>query len=179
MRRLYRMRGMHPVPRLHRMRELRRLCRVHWLRRATRGCLAAGRPSLIAVVIRQGFVALRTRVDRWDAAAAGYALVAAICAPLTALAAVAVLVPGALLVALRATRPVRPLPAGGVSTGAAVLWLALVAVGGAWWLLAFLWGNDPEHPTLSLLLDPVLETYPGRVLGYAVWLAAGRWLVSR
>jgi hypothetical protein len=32
---------------------------------------------------------------------------------------------------------------------------------------------------LSLLLDPVLETYPARVLGYALWLAAGRWLVTR
>ncbi|MGH3925175.1 MAG: hypothetical protein ACRDTJ_30480 [Pseudonocardiaceae bacterium] len=161
------------------MRELRWLCGMHRLRRAARGCRAAGRPSLIAVWIRQGFVALRTRVDRWDAVAAGYALVAAVCAPLTIPAAVAVLVPGALLIGLRATRPVRPLPAGGGSTGAAMLWLALFVAGGAWWLVAFLWGNDPERPTLSLLLDPVLETYPGRVLGYAVWLAAGRWLVSR
>jgi hypothetical protein len=130
-------------------------------------------------LIRQGFVVLRMRIDRWDAAAAGYALVAAVCAPLTAPAAVAVLVPGVLLVVLRATRPVRALPAGGVPAGAAALWLGLIAVGGVWWLLAFLWGNDPEHPTLSLLLDPMFETYPGRVLGYAIWLAAGRWLVSR
>lgn len=123
--------------------------------------------------------ALYARVDRWDAAIVGYALVAAVFAPLTVPAAVAVLVPGLLLLALRATRPVRPLPSGAVSPGAAALWLALAAVGGAWWLVAFLWGNDPEHPTLSLLLDPVLETYPGRTLGYALWLAAGRWLVTR
>ncbi|MGH3934698.1 MAG: hypothetical protein ACRDS1_06935 [Pseudonocardiaceae bacterium] len=116
---------------------------------------------------------------RWDAASVGYALIAAVFEPLTVPATVAVLVPGVLLLALRVRRPVRPLPAGAVSPAAVTLWLALVAAGGGWWLVAFLWGNDPEHPTLSLLLDPVLDTYPARVLGYAAWLAAGRWLVTR
>jgi hypothetical protein len=55
----------------------------------------------------------------------------------------------------------------------------LAAAGAAWWLVAFRWGNDPAHPTLSLLLDPMLENYPARVLGYTLWLAAGRWLVTR
>ncbi|MDQ3765344.1 MAG: hypothetical protein M3460_28915, partial [Actinomycetota bacterium] len=62
---------------------------------------------------------------------------------------------------------------------AAALWLAPAIVGGFWWLVAFLWGNDAAHPTLSLLLDPVLDTYPARVLGYVGWLAAGWWLVTR
>jgi hypothetical protein len=44
---------------------------------------------------------------------------------------------------------------------------------------AALWGNDLSHPTLSLLLDPVLETYPGRVAGWIAWLGVGRWLVTR
>ena len=118
-------------------------------------------------------------VDRWDAVIVGYALIAAVFRPLTMPAAVAVLIPGVLLLALRATRPVRPLPSGAVSPGAAALWLGLAAAGAAWWLVALLWGNDPQHPTLSLLLDPILETYPARVLGYALWLAAGRWLVTR
>lgn len=119
------------------------------------------------------------RADRGDAVIVGYALIAAVFRPLTVPAAVAVLIPGVLLLALRATRPVRSLPSGAVSPGAAALWLALAAAGAAWWLVAFLWGNDPEHPTLSLLLDPVLDTYPARVLGYVLWLAAGRWLVTR
>lgn len=119
------------------------------------------------------------RADRWDAVIVGYALIAAVFEPLTVRAAVAVLIPGVLVLARRATRPVRPLPSGAVSPGAAALWLALATAGAAWWLVAFLWGNDPQHPTLSLLLDPVLETYPARVLGYALWLAAGRWLVTR
>jgi hypothetical protein len=135
---------------------------------------------LIATVSsRQSVVALRPRVDRWDAAIVGYALIAAVFEPLTLPAAVAVLIPGVLLLALRSTRPVRPLPSGAVSPGAAALWLASATAGTAWWLLAFLWGNDAQHPTLSLLLDPVLETYPARVLGYVLWLAAGRWLVTR
>ncbi|MGH3943715.1 MAG: hypothetical protein ACRDRY_09690 [Pseudonocardiaceae bacterium] len=129
--------------------------------------------------LRQGVGALRERVDRWDAASVGYALIAAVFEPLTVPAAVAVLIPGVLLLAWRATRPVRPLPSGAVSPGTVALWLALAAAGAGWWLVAFLWGNDSNHPTLSLLLDPVLETYPARVLGYAVWLAAGRWLVTR
>ena len=117
--------------------------------------------------------------DRWDVVIVGYALIAAVFKPLTVPAAVAVLIPGVLLLVLRATRPVRPLPSSAVSSGTVALWLALAASGAAWWLVAFLWGNDPQHPTLSLLLDPVLETYPARVLGYALWLAAGRWLVAR
>lgn len=36
-----------------------------------------------------------------------------------------------------------------------------------------------EHPTLSTLLDPALEHWPLRFAGWAVWLAAGWWLVSR
>lgn len=35
------------------------------------------------------------------------------------------------------------------------------------------------HPTISYLLDPILATYPGRLVGLLVWLAAGRALVRR
>jgi hypothetical protein len=119
------------------------------------------------------------RPDRWDAAIGGYALLAALCRPLSAPAAVAVLLPGLLLAVLRASRPVRPLAPHAQPRRAALQWLALAALGGLWWLVAFQWGNDATHPTLSLLLDPVLDTYGGRVAGYACWLAAGRWLVTR
>jgi hypothetical protein len=44
---------------------------------------------------------------------------------------------------------------------------------------AALWGNDSAHPTFSLLVDPILDTYPGRLLGWFGWLATGRWLVTR
>jgi hypothetical protein len=32
---------------------------------------------------------------------------------------------------------------------------------------------------LSTLADPVLSTYPGRVLGYLLWIGLGVWLVRR
>jgi hypothetical protein len=119
------------------------------------------------------------RPDRWDALLVGFALVAALARPLTAPAAVAVLAPGVLLLGVRARRPVPPPPGGARLRAAAVVWTALgVAVAG-WWLVAFAWGNDAQHPTLSLLLDPVLGTYPGRLAGWLAWLGAGRWLVTR
>ena len=49
----------------------------------------------------------------------------------------------------------------------------------AWEATAALWGNDAAHPTLSLQLDPVLATYPGRIVGWIAWLGLGRWLVTR
>ncbi|WP_214364707.1 hypothetical protein [Pseudonocardia sp. H11422] len=119
------------------------------------------------------------RLDRWDAVIAGYALLAALAHPLTAPAAVAVLVPGVLLLALRARRPVVPLPPTARPRPAVALWLGLGVVLGVWEIVAIRWGDDADHPTLSLLADPVLDTYPGRVLGYLIWLAAGRWLVTR
>lgn len=117
------------------------------------------------------------RPNRWDAAVVGYALLAALCRPLTLPAALAVLLPGLVLVALRVRR--EPASRPGVPRAAVVAWGALLLSAGAWELVAFLWGNDTGHPTLSLLLDPVLDTYPGRLAGYLGWLAVGRWLVTR
>jgi hypothetical protein len=120
----------------------------------------------------------RLRLDRWDALILLYAVPAAACRPLTAAAAIAVLLAGAVLLALAASRPVPPRRA--VCSWRAVLpWVVLAVLFGAWELTAALWGNDSAHPTFSLLLDPVLETYPGRLLGWLTWLSAGRWMVTR
>jgi hypothetical protein len=59
------------------------------------------------------------------------------------------------------------------------VWIALGVSACLLELGVFLWGNDDAHPTLSILVDPVLATYPGRVLGYVAWLGTGAWLVSR
>ena len=123
-------------------------------------------------------VAAFRRPDRWDALIVGYALLAALARPLTAPAALAVAGPGVLMLAVRARRPVAP-PSGPLPRPAIAVWAALAAGVAAWWLVAFTWGNDADHPTLSLLLDPVFDTYPGRLLGWLVWLGAGRWLVTR
>ena len=106
-----------------------------------------------------------------------YALAAATAAPLTWPAAVTVLAPGLLLFAYGTRR--RPARTVRTTRATAVTWLALGAALLAWELVAYRWGNDAAHPTLSLLLDPVLDTYPGRLAGYLLWLAAGAWLVSR
>jgi hypothetical protein len=66
-----------------------------------------------------------------------------------------------------------------VSWRGATVWIVLFIVGCLGELALFLWGNDAAHPTLSILGDPVLASYPGRVAGYTLWLGAGAWLASR
>jgi hypothetical protein len=107
-----------------------------------------------------------------------YAALAAFCRPLTAPAAVVVLLAGAALLTLAARRRVPPGRAV-CSRRSFVPWVVLVLLFGGWELTAALWGNDSAHPTFSLLLDPILETYPGRLLGWLAWLCLGRWLVIR
>lgn len=122
--------------------------------------------------------ARRVRLGWWDALIVVYAGLAALCRPLTVPAAVAVVLAGAVLLALAARR--RPLPRRLVgSRRGALPWLVLLLLLASWELTAVFWGNDRAHPTLSLLLDPVLDTYPGRLIGYLAWLSVGRWLVTR
>jgi hypothetical protein len=126
---------------------------------------------------RDGMRDVRVRLDRWDGALVGYAALAALCPPLTAGAAAAVALPAVALVVLAARRgPPRRVV---LAPRHAAPWVGVLVLFGAWELTAALWGNDAAHPTLSLLLDPVLATYPGRVVGWVVWLGAGRWLVTR
>ena len=133
--------------------------------------------------IRSGVNAerLAARVLRlgWrDALIPLYAVLAAFCRPLTASAAVVVLLPGAALLVLAAWRC--ETPGRLVCSRRSVLpWVVLVLLFGGWELTAALWGNDSAHPTFSLLLDPVLDTYPGRLLGWLAWLGVGRWLMTR
>jgi hypothetical protein len=120
---------------------------------------------------------VRVRLDRWGAAAVGYATLAAWCRPLTVEAAAAVVLPAIVLVVLAAHR--RPRPRVVLASRYRASWAGLVVLFAAWEVTAALWGNDAAHPTLSLLLDPVLATYPGRVVGWIAWLGVGRWLVTR
>jgi hypothetical protein len=123
-------------------------------------------------------VAQGVRLGRWEALGLLYAVLAALCRPLTAPAAVAVLLPGVALLTLTAWRRGSPRRAV-CSRGSVVPWVVLSLLFGGWELTAALWGNDSAHPTFSLLLDPVLETYPARLLGWFAWLGMGRWLVTR
>ncbi|MFI5893686.1 hypothetical protein ACIA5D_26625 [Actinoplanes sp. NPDC051513] len=111
------------------------------------------------------------------AAAVAYALVAAMCRPLTTAALGAVLVVGAPLFWVGVRR--RPRRAEPVGRRSAVVWLGAGGLAAAFELGVWLGPDDAAHPTLSTLADPLLSTYPGRVLGYLLWVGAGLWLVSR
>jgi hypothetical protein len=97
---------------------------------------------------------------------------------------VAVFLPGLVLLAIADRAPprsVRPPPS--VSRlgrrAWAALWLALCA----WEVIAFTYQpsrtvGSHDHPTLSILMDSVLKSHPGRAITLAVWLAAG-WALAR
>jgi hypothetical protein len=110
-------------------------------------------------------------------AVALYALAAASARPLTDPATWTVLVPGVALAVYGFRRP--PRRAVRTDRQSVVVWIGLGLAFCAWEVFAFYWGNDQAHPTLSLLADPALETYPARFAGYVIWLGAGAWLVSR
>jgi hypothetical protein len=59
------------------------------------------------------------------------------------------------------------------------VWLGIGGLVAAFEIALRLGPDDLAHPTLSTLADPVLSTYPGRVLGYLLWIGSGVWLVSR
>lgn len=115
-----------------------------------------------------------------------YAAGAALTRPLTVAATAAVVVP-AVVVLVRACSA-RPLaepgtrPAGRVRT--ALAWGVVLALFGAWDLAA--WVQQPaynvasnDHPTISLLLDPLLEPWPARFAAWCGWLYVGWRLVRR
>jgi hypothetical protein len=55
----------------------------------------------------------------------------------------------------------------------------VVGVASAWLLQPSLTTGSPAHPTISILLDPLLGSHPGRSVGFAAWLALGWFLVRR
>lgn len=118
-----------------------------------------------------------TRTALVYSAIGGYALLAAFARPLTLPAAAAILLPGGVLLWHGVLRP--PDRSVHVTWSTVLIWIGLGLLFCAWELVAFYSGNDPAHPTFSILTDPVFATYPGRVAGYSLWLVSGAWLVSR
>lgn len=113
--------------------------------------------------------------------------------PLTSAATVAVAVPTAAALVLatrRRTGPGSPAlrtdrrPTGRRLRRTAAVWAVLIVLGAAWELAA--WLRQPaydvasvDHPTLSLLLDPVTGAGPGRFAAWCAWLYVGWRLVRR
>ncbi|MDG4820634.1 hypothetical protein O7635_02055 [Asanoa sp. WMMD1127] len=107
----------------------------------------------------------------------GYAALAAVARPLTLPASFTVLVPGLALV-VWGTRRI-PNRTHRTTRATVATWFTLLGLFCVWELVAFGWGNDQGHPTLSLAFDPVLENYPARVIGYVIWLSTGAWVATR
>jgi hypothetical protein len=126
--------------------------------------------------------------DHQRAALAGagvvYAAAAALTRPMTRPAAIACAIPAlTVLAAACALRPPRPLGAGGGTRRTAAAWLVLLVLSAMWELAAWLQQpayNIPshDHPTISLLLDPLTEQGPLRLVAWAAWLWAG-WRLAR
>lgn len=115
----------------------------------------------------------------------GYAALASLTEPLTGAAALAVAVPCA-VVLLLLRRPSRgeAVVAGQPVCRTAALWVALAVSAAAWELAA--WLQQPaydvataDHPTVSVLLDPVTDDGLSRFVVWGCWLYAGYRLVRR
>lgn len=110
----------------------------------------------------------------------GYALIAGALRRLTIPAEIATLLPGAALVwyALRPTTPRFPAPEP-FTRRDALAWTTVAVAFGIWELYAALRGSTHAHPTLSILMRPLIDPPPARAAGYVAWLLAGVWVVRR
>ena len=109
---------------------------------------------------------------------AGFAWVAGGFASFTWQALASVLVGGAVVAVLGTRGSPRRRRVGGRPRGmsAWVIWAAALL---AWWGSAFLTGSRPSHPTLSLLLDPLLQVHPVKSIAFLAWMLAGWALLRR
>lgn len=94
-----------------------------------------------------------------------------------------VLIPAAFLLVVAARRPSVAIERDSTLRRALVLWPMLIGGTLLWEAYAFVRQPDwllPSHdyPTMSTLLDPVLEHGPLRVVGWLLWLGLGARLVT-
>jgi len=116
----------------------------------------------------------------WILVGVGYSLIGGSLRRLTAPAELATLVPGAALLwyALRPTTRRFNTPAQ-LDRRGVVPWAVVLALFGVWELYAAARGSTPAHPTLSILMGPLIDPPFARAAGYAVWLGLGVWVVRR
>jgi hypothetical protein len=100
-------------------------------------------------------------------------------------ATVAIVLPGVagLWLARRRPPPDQP-PAARVNSGAALTWALWALAFLLWEAAAFFFQEsptvaNPDHPTLSALMEPILAPQPVRALGYLAWLLGGWRLLRR
>lgn len=78
----------------------------------------------------------------------------------------------------QATGPTATVGMTGRSAGLAA-WLALIAFAGCWQLASYLQEPRSEHPTLSSMMNAVLDSLPARTVAFALWLLIAVELVRR
>lgn len=94
----------------------------------------------------------------------------------------ALVIPG--VVAGMLAWPQRAAPSAGSRPAGRWAWAGVAVLVCVWQLAAFLLqqpGSDRlhDHPTVSLLIDPLVDSQPGRGVALAVWLAGGYVLLRR
>jgi hypothetical protein len=116
----------------------------------------------------------------WVLVGVGYCLIGGTLRRLTAPAEAATLLPGAAMLwyALRPATGRFPAPRHLDSRGM-LPWAVVMVLFGVWELYAALRGSTPAHPTLSILMGPLIDPPFARAAGYALWLATGVWVVRR
>ncbi len=88
------------------------------------------------------------------------------------------LIGGALMIAGMSGRMPRLNPPAELPVGV-VWWLVPVGMLAAFEIATYVLGSTHDYPTLSLLADPLLESYPVRVAAYFGWLTVFWGLVRR
>ena len=112
--------------------------------------------------------------------AIAYAAVAGSFRLLTAPAELATFAAGSLACWLALRKDCRRFPSPDHVDGkGALAWGAVLVAFGVWELYADFRGSTPAHPTLSILMGPVIAPPENRAIGYLVWLGAGMWVVRR
>lgn len=116
------------------------------------------------------------------AATAAYAALASTTGVNTVAAAVAVAVPGVAVAVLALRRPSLSVTAEPAVRRGAAIWAVVVVTGLLWEAAAYfgeLTVGQYEHPTLSVLLAPLLHDQVVRFAGWSLWLYAGWRLIRR
>lgn len=119
----------------------------------------------------------------WVGAVLVVATLGALTRPFDWTATAVIAVVAGIAVGWAARRPSESIPADPRLRNGLLLWSPFLLAVSGWELFALSrqesWNvPDPSHPTVSTLLDPVLEQGPGRWAGWLIWLALG-WRLLR
>ena len=92
-----------------------------------------------------------------------------------ALLAVAAAGTGTIVLGTRRRRPFEP----GAHATSALIWGIIFALLVGWELAAYFQHPRADHPTLSVLAEPLIDGRPARALAFSTWIAVGAYLCRR